>query len=138
MQLEARVLVQPGLHLGRLVGGVVVEHQMHIAPRGHSLVDLSQEAQELLGTMARHAFADDRARFHVQRGEQCGRAMALVIVGHGRGAALLERQARLGPVERLDLGLFIDAEHDRAIRRVEVEPDDIGDLSPRTSGRSRP
>jgi hypothetical protein len=34
---------------------------MHIAPRWHSLVDLSQEFQELLRTMARHAIADDRA-----------------------------------------------------------------------------
>ena len=30
--------------------------------------------------------------------------------------------------ERLDLGLLIDAEHDRALGRVEIEPDDVADL----------
>ena len=54
--------------------------------------------------------------------------MALVIMGHGCRATLLERQPRLGAVERLDLGLLIDTEHHGAVRRVEVEPDDIGDL----------
>ncbi len=101
---------------------------MHISPRGHGLVDLSQEFQELLCPMARHAITDDRARFHVQRCEQCGRAMALVIVRYGRGTALLERQSGLGPVGCLDLRLFVNAEHDRPVGRIEVKPDDIGDL----------
>jgi hypothetical protein len=34
----------------------------------------------------------------------------------------------LRPVERLDLRFLIDAQHDSSIRRVEVKPDDIGDL----------
>ena len=36
-----------------------------------------------------------------------------------------QRQDRRGAVQRLDLTLFVDTEHQRAIRRVEVEPDDI-------------
>jgi len=54
--------------------------------------------------------------------------MALVIMGHRRRASLLEGQARLRPIERLDLGLLIDAEHKAAIRRVEVDADDLGHL----------
>jgi len=53
VQLEAGVLCQPGLHVGRLVGGVVVEHQMDIALARHGLVDVVQEFQELLGAMPR-------------------------------------------------------------------------------------
>jgi hypothetical protein len=34
----------------------------------------------------------------------------------------------LRSVERLDLALLVDTEHQRAIRRVHVEADDIGDL----------
>src|SRR6516162_9520541 len=38
------------------------------------------------------------------------------------------RQQRLGAVERLDLGLFIHAEHQGTVGRVEVEPDNVADL----------
>lgn len=128
MQLEAGMLVQPGLHLGRLMGGVVVENQMDVARFLHGPIDPAQKAQELLGTVAGHAVADDQARLDVQRGGERGGAMALVIMGHRRRAPLLEGQPGLGPVERLDLGLLVNAEHNGAIRRVEVEPDNVCDL----------
>jgi hypothetical protein len=47
-------------------------------------------------------------------------------MGHGAASALFERQARLGSVQRLYLALFIDAQHDGVLRRVQVEPEDIG------------
>ena len=78
--------------------------------------------------MAWHAVADDQARLHVECGEQRGRAVALVIVGHGRRAPLLQRQPGLGPVERLDLRLFIHAQNNGPFRRVEIEPHDLGHL----------
>jgi len=46
--VEARVLGEPRLHLGRLVGCVVVEHEMHGEMRLHGTVDLAQERQEFL------------------------------------------------------------------------------------------
>ena len=52
-------------------------------------------------------------------GEQRGRAVALVVVRHRCGAPLLQRQAGLGAVERLDLALLVDAEHERLVRRVQ-------------------
>ena len=80
-----------------------------------------QEAQELLVAMARHAAADDRAVEHVEGGEQGGRAVALVVMGHGAGPALLDRQPRLGAVERLDLmGWMAPSRHRRA-KLVAVE-----------------
>ena len=86
-----------------LVGGVVVEDHVDHLARRHRPFDRVQEAQELLVAMTRHAAADDRAVEHVEGGEQRGRAVALVVVGHRAGLARLERQARLGAVERLDL-----------------------------------
>ena len=74
--------------------------------------------------MARHAAADDRAVEHVEGGEQRGGAVALVVVGHGAGLARLQRQARLGAVERLDLALLIERQHQAVRRRLEVQPDD--------------
>ena len=70
----------------------------------------------------------DAAVEHVERGEQGGGAVALVVVGHRAGAAGLHRQARLGAVERLDLALLVDAQHQRLLGRVEVQPDDVGQL----------
>src|SRR5512132_3904481 len=56
---------------------------------------------------------------HVQRGEQRGGAVALVIVGHRGAAPLLHRQARLAAVERLNLALHDERQHDRIRRRID-------------------
>ncbi len=53
---------------------------------------------------------------------------ALVVVGGALGHAGEHRQDRRGAVERLDLGLLVHAEHDGALGRVEIEPDDVADL----------
>lgn len=119
---------QPGRHLRMLVGGVVVEDRVnHLAGR-HRALDGIQEADELLMPVLRHAAADDLAFEDVQGGEQRRRAVALVVVGHRPAAAGLQRQARLGAVERLDLALLVDRQHHRVPRRIEIQPDDILDL----------
>ncbi len=76
----------------------------------------------------RHALADDAAVEHVQRREQGRRAVPAVVVGHGAGPALLDRQPRLGPVQRLDLGFFVDREHEAVRRRIEIEADHVAQL----------
>jgi hypothetical protein len=42
--------------------------------------------------------------------------------------ALVASAARITSVQGLDLGFLVDAEHDRVLRRVEVQPDHIGYL----------
>jgi hypothetical protein len=136
VQLEAGMRDEPSLHLGRLVRTVVVEDEMHVEVLFHAPVDALQEADELGRAMSRQALADHFAALHVERGEQRRRAVALVVVRHRRGAALLERQARLRAIQRLNLALFIvlkarlrrDAQHQRAVRRVHVEADDVRHL----------
>ena len=54
--------------------------------------------------------------------------MPLVVVGAPLGLAGPHRQQRLGAVQRLDLALLVDAQHHRAIRRIEIEPDDVAHL----------
>jgi hypothetical protein len=73
---EARMLPQPRLHLGPLVGGVVVHDQVQIEVLLNGAVDLSQEAQEFPGPVARLALADDYPALYVERRKQGGRAMA--------------------------------------------------------------
>jgi hypothetical protein len=110
------------------VGGIVVEDDVdHLAGR-HIGVDGIEEADELLMAVALHAAADDLAIEYVERGEQRGGAVALVIVGHSAGAAFLHRQAGLGAVECLDLALLVDREHDGVGRRINVEADHVAQL----------
>ncbi len=55
-----------------------------------------------------HVAADHRAIENIEGSKQGSGAMALVIMGHHAAPALIQGKARLRPVERLDLALFID------------------------------
>ena len=71
--------------------------------------------------VALHAAADDGAVEYAEGGEQGGGAVALVIVRHGVAAPRLDRQPRLGAVERLDLAFFVERQHDRVSRRIDID-----------------
>src|SRR5262249_58626812 len=62
---------------------------------------------------------------HLQRGEQRGGAVALVVVGGLLPQPGPQRQDRRGPVQRLDLTLLVQAQHDRVGRRGQVQPDHV-------------
>ncbi len=47
-KLEACTFLQPGPHLGRHIGCVVVENQMDVAGFLHRPLDAAEEGQELL------------------------------------------------------------------------------------------
>ena len=75
------------------------------------------------------AFANHHAGLHVERREQCRRAVALVIVGHRGGAALPERQSRPGPVQGACIRDFSSRQSTTGrLRRIEAKPDDVGDF----------
>ena len=85
------------------MGGIVVEHRMdQLAGRDFAL-DGVEKADEFAVAVALHAAAADGAVEHAERGEQGGSAVPLVIVGHGLTTPRLDRQSRLGAIERLDL-----------------------------------
>ena len=54
--------------------------------------------------------------------------MPLVVMRHCRAAALLHRQAGLSAVERLDLGFFVDRQHHRVRRRIDIKTDNVAQL----------
>src|SRR3954447_27086813 len=76
----------------------------------------------------RRARSDAGAVQHVQSREQRRGAVTLTVMGHRAGAALLHRQAGLGTVESLDLAFFIDAQDQRFLWGMEIEPDDVLDF----------
>jgi len=84
-----------------------------------------QKADELLMAMALHALADDLALEDIERREQGGDAMALVIMGYGASAPLLHRQTRLGTIKRLNLALLVNRQDNGVAGRIDIEADDL-------------
>ena len=78
--------------------------------------------------VALHAAVADLAFENVEGGEERRHAVAFVIVSHRADAALFHRQAGLSAVERLDLALLVHRQHDCMRQRIDIEPDDIGEL----------
>jgi len=125
---ETRVPIEPLTHLRMLMGGVVVEDHVHELSGRHLGLDSIEEADELLVTMALHASANDLAFEHIESSKQRRCAVALVVMGHRAGPALLHWQAGLGAIEGLDLRLFVDREDDGMGGRVDIKPDNIAQL----------
>src|ERR1700730_12348641 len=69
----------------------------------HGAVHRVEKSDELLMPMLVHAMPDHGSVEDVQGGKERGRAVAFVIMGHGSALARLQRQARLGPIESLNL-----------------------------------
>lgn len=102
MEDPARMIGQPFDDLGVLVGGVIVGDGVDDLSRWDRSLQSVEKLDEFLIGMFGHAASDDGAVKDVEGGEQGGGAVALVVVGHGAAFPGLERQARLGAVERLD------------------------------------
>src|SRR6476659_4645445 len=66
VNVPTRTAGEPGSDLGMLVGGVVVDNEMDVELDRHIGLDVTQEGEELLMTMARFALGDDRAIEHVE------------------------------------------------------------------------
>jgi hypothetical protein len=119
-----RMLLLPPLHLLMLVRGVVVTDQVKIRLLSRFAVDLTQELQPPNMAMALQLPRNELSIEHVERGEQRGSAVALVVVGHRRGASLFYGQSRWGALERLQLALLIAAQHQRTLGRLQLRTHD--------------
>jgi len=125
---EARVARQSLEDLRMLVGGVVVEDDMDDLADRNLCFDLVEKADEFLMPLLLHALPDHRRIEHVKRGEEGGRPVTVVVVGHCPAAPPFQRQARLDPVQRLDLGFLVEGQHHRMGRPIGIKPHDIAKL----------
>ena len=64
----------------------------------------------------------------VQGGKESHRPMSIVIMGSGADVSLAQRQAGLGALQGLAPVLFITAEHQGPLRRIEVEAHHVPEL----------
>src|ERR1019366_8509007 len=102
---------QPLADFGMLVGRVIVDDRMSCLASWNLGFDGIEKADELLMPMTLHVAPDHRAVKNVEGGEERRRSVPDVIMGHCALAALLQRQPRLRAVERLDLALFVNRQH---------------------------
>ena len=92
------------------------------------LVDQVEEAPELLGALPGRHLRDHLSGGDIEGGVEVGSAVTDVVVRASLGHPGHQRQHRCRAIERLDLRLLVHAEHDRGLRRVQVQPDDVPDL----------
>jgi len=67
--MPVRAAREPGLDLRRLVGCIVVHHEVYVRPLGHRGVDTLEEVQKLGRPVTFVAFADHRTGGNVERSE---------------------------------------------------------------------
>jgi len=88
-------------------------------------VDLLEEPQHVLGGVTLLAVGQHLTGRDVHRREQIGGPVPLVVMGHRAGPTRHHRQARLGAVQCLTLGLLVEAEHHGPTWGLQVQPDHI-------------
>jgi hypothetical protein len=93
--------------------------------RTHELVE---KGEELLMGVLGIARAGDLPGRDLQGGVEAGGPVALVVMSHPVRLATLDRQRRLGAIQRLDLRLLIHAQDQRALRRRQIQADDVDHL----------
>jgi hypothetical protein len=111
-----------------LMGGVVVQDEVQLQLGIGLFLHGFDEAEELLVPVTGQAFVDHLTGGHIQGGKEGGGSVPFVVMSDGPGPALLEREARLGTIQSLDLALFIEGEDDGPFRRCHIETDHVAEL----------
>jgi len=100
------------------VRSVVVQHDVQVSTwvgLRHTL----EEAQELLVPVPIEDLVGDAPGRDLERSEERRRPVADVVVRGSFRQSGPDRQDRLAALQRLDLALLVDAQHDRALGRVQ-------------------
>ncbi len=118
--MKAWMLFQPCLDPGVIVRAIVVQDHMDRQAFGSFTVNLPQKLPEFDVAMPRITRADDIPFQHIQRREQASSAVTLVIARHRPAATFLHRQARLRPVKRPYLRLFVHAQNNGLVGGVQA------------------
>ena len=94
---------EPSFDLGSFVGCVVIHDDMDIEPFGNLSIDLFEKVQELSRPVTLVAFANDKPRGDIERGEQRGRTVPHIAVRATFGYAGHHWQDRLLAIKGMDL-----------------------------------
>src|SRR5579862_2953381 len=108
VEYETRMFYQPGFHFGVFVGGVIVEDEVERFIRRGTGIQVFEESQPFLMTVARRTASQDGSVQRIEGGKQGGRAVAFIIVRHGAAPSATQRQSWLGAFQSLNLAFLID------------------------------
>ena len=78
--------------------------------------------------MALLVLADDLARLGIERGKQTGGAVTRIVMRAPLQLAGAHGQQRRGPIQRLNLALFVHTQDQGALRRVQIQSNDVPHL----------
>jgi len=125
---KARMSTQPSFHLRGSVNRRVVDDEFDVEFFGDFPIDPLKESSEFDGTLSCEALADHFPACHVQCREEVRDAVASVGRRSAFGLSEDQRQQRLSTFQSLNRRLLVKTEHDRMVRRVHVEADDVTDF----------
>ncbi len=129
MQMKPGTALQPSLDLRMLMRAIVIHNQVKVEPGWSFPIDLLEKSQPFHMGVLGFGSRNDLALQIAQGRKQGDRSMPEVIVSLGANVTDSQRQARLTAFQCLALALFVAAEHQRLVRRMEVQPDHIPKLA---------
>jgi hypothetical protein len=98
MQVKTRMTCEPCFDFRVFVRAVVIDDQMHVQLLGHFALDVTQESEELLVSMARLTLREHLAIGDIERRKEGGRTVTVVVVRHTLEVAQSQGQYRLRAV----------------------------------------
>ena len=120
---------QPAGNLRRFVSGEIIQDHVDVGFPGDMHVDELEVHQDFVGRLA---FADALEHFtsgDVQRYEQVGSAVTLLLVPRqGPNPPAFGRQARLSAIQGLALGSLAERENHCPLGLVKVQPHDVNQV----------
>ncbi len=126
VQLHLRMRLQKlGDEFG-FMGREIVRNDMNLPASGLTGHEAGEKCHELLTRVSLGGAADDRSGLSVQGSVQRERAMTVVFKTMPLCSSWRQRQYWIQSVQRLDAGLFIDTEDHRMLRRLHIQPDNVG------------
>lgn len=125
MEVKPGVAPLPGPYLRMLMGGIIVADDVARFFGRRASADQVKEANPFLMTMLVHAGSNAVAVGCIQRSEERGGSIALVVVGQCLAPPWLERKARLSAVPGLNLTLLIARAHNGRLGRVAGEAHEV-------------
>jgi len=128
VDMEAWALEQPPSDQGGLMRARVVEDEMPVQLCRNRCLNRVEELAEFTAALSLVELPDHLTRFDVQGGKQRGGAVASIVVRAPFDLPRAHRQQRSRPVQRLNLGFLIHAQHQRFIWWIHVQADDVSDL----------
>ncbi len=128
VQVKSRMATQPRLHFDLGMCPVVIQYQVQGNTLRELPVQMTQETQELLVPVSWETLSDHPPVQEIESREECCDPVPLVVMSHGSATAFLHGQPGLSALERLNLALFVHAQDNCLVGRIEIESNNISEL----------